>query len=404
VTRARGYLRELGVVKPRLRIRDWAREATLSVLRHPSRSFMTAIGTVLGAAAFVATLGISSTMSWQISDSFDTRRATEVRVVPDGPTAGTTWLTERNLTRLRGLHGVTAAGRRIVLPELPISRGVGDRPNQVKVIGADPGALAVMAPHLVIGRLPDTYHERNASRVILLARNVAGQLRVSQVGMAVFIGDQPYTVIGIYDAVQRRPEALLSAIVPATVGDELVAAGREADRDIIIGTAPGAAHLIAEQAPWSLRPEGPTELRAIAPPDPRTLRQEVESSVTRSSLLLSGIALAIGAASIANAATASISARTPEIGLRRAIGGRRIHIFAQLLGETTALGALGGIVGVLLGTVVTAVVSMVNRWTPVLDLRGTLVAVGITSAIGLIAGLWPALKATKIQPVAALQR
>jgi len=398
------YLRDLGIAKPRLRIRDWAREAVLSVLRYPGRSLMTAVGTVLGAAAFVATLGISSTMSWQVSDSFDTRRATEVRIVPDGPAAGTGWFAERNLMRLRGLNGVAAAGRRIVLPELPISRGIDDRPTRSKVIGADPGALAVMAPQLVIGRLPDAYHEEHHSRVILLARSIAEQLRIFQVGMAVFVDGRPFTVIGIYDDVQRRPEALLSAIVPATVGDQLLPPDQEADRDVIVGTLPGAAQLIADQAPLSLRPEAPSQLRAIAPPDPRTLRREVEGSVARSSLILSVIALAVGAASIANAATASVSARTPEIGLRRAIGGRRIHIFAQLLGETTALGVLGGTVGVLLGTVVTAVVSMINRWTPVLDLRTALVAVGITSAVGLVAGLWPALKATRIQPVAALQR
>lgn len=398
------YLRDLGIAKPRLRIRDWAREAVLSVLRYPGRSLMTAVGTVLGAAAFVATLGISSTMSWQVSDSFDTRRATEVRIVPDGPAAGTGWFAERNLMRLRGLNGVAAAGRRIVLPELPISRGIDDRPTRSKVIGADPGALAVMAPQLVIGRLPDAYHEEHHSRVILLARSIAERLRIFQVGMAVFVDGRPFTVIGIYDDVQRRPEALLSAIVPATVGDQLLPPDQEADRDVIVGTLPGAAQLIADQAPLSLRPEAPSQLRAIAPPDPRTLRREVEGSVARSSLILSVIALAVGAASIANAATASVSARTPEIGLRRAIGGRRIHIFAQLLGETTALGVLGGTVGVLLGTVVTAVVSMINRWTPVLDLRTALVAVGITSAVGLVAGLWPALKATRIQPVAALQR
>lgn len=398
------YLRNLGIARSRLRIRDWARESVLSVLRHPSRSLMTAIGTVLGAAAFVATLGISSTMSWQVSDSFDTRRATEVRIVPDGPTGGTGWLAERNLARLRDLNGVADAGRRVILPELPISRGIDDQPIQVKIIGADPGAIAVMAPHLAIGRLPDAYHEAQASPVILLARSVAEQLRIWQVGMAVFVDGRPFTVMGIYDDVQRRPEALLSAIVPATSGDQLVVPGQETNRDVVVGTAPGAAQLIAHQAPLSLRPEAPSELRAIAPPDPRTLRREVESDVAQSSLILSVIALAVGAASIANAATASISARTQEIGLRRAIGGRRVHIFAQLLGETTSLGALGGVVGVLLGTVVTAVVSVINRWTPVLDLRSTLVAVGVTTGVGLLAGLWPAIKATKIQPVSALQR
>ncbi|SDT74803.1 ABC transporter permease [Actinoplanes derwentensis] len=400
----KSYLRELGIARPRLRIRDWFTETVLSLLRNPGRSVMTATGTVLGAAAFVATLGISSTISWQVSDSFDVRRATEVRVVPGSPSVGTGWLDAKRLGTLRGLNGVTAAGRRILLPEMPFTRRVGDPPVAAKVIGADPGAIAVMGPRLVVGRLPDDFHERSSQRVILLAKTVADQIHIDGIGMAVFLDGRPYTVIGIFDDVERRPEALLAGIVPAGLGEGLVREGQNIERDVVISTAPGAAQLIGGQAPYALRPESAADLRSIAPPDPRTLRREVEGNVTRSSLILSGIALAIGAASIANAATASIVARTPEIGLRRAIGGRRLHIFAQLLGETTALGTLGGVLGVLLGVVVTAGVALANRWTPVLDLRYVAVAVAVTAGVGLLAGLWPAIKAARIQPVAALQR
>jgi putative ABC transport system permease protein len=173
---------------------------------------------------------------------------------------------------------------------------------------------------------------------------------------------------------------------------------------VVISTAPGAAQLIGSQAALALRPEGPDALRVIAPPDPRTLRQEIEANVAQSALLLSVIALVIGAVSIANAATASITARVPEIGLRRALGARPGHIFAQLIGETTALGGLGGAAGVLVGVAVVAVVSLANAWNPVLDVRVAALAVAASAAAGLLAGLWPAWLATRIQPVAALQR
>lgn len=107
--------------------------------------------------------------------------------------------------------------------------------------------------------------------------------------------------------------------------------------------------------------------------------------------------------SIANSATAVIQARTAEIGLRRAVGGRPVHIFAQLIGETTALGFLGGFVGVCAGVTIVAVVCLWNRWAPVLDIWVAVVAVVGSAATGLLAGLWPTRRALRVQPVSALQ-
>jgi putative ABC transport system permease protein len=172
---------------------------------------------------------------------------------------------------------------------------------------------------------------------------------------------------------------------------------------VIIKTAPGAAQLIGSQAALALLPTAPSELAAIAPPDPKTLRREIEGNVTRLSLILSVVALAIGTISIGNAATAGIAARTPEIGLRRAVGAKPLHVFVQLLGETTMLGALGGFIGAVTGVVVTVSVAVINRWTPVIDLRAALLASAGGAVAGLLAGLLPALRAMRIQPVAALQ-
>ncbi len=377
----------------------------LSVSRHVGRSLVTTVGSVLGAAAFVATLGISTTIGQQVSDSFDVRRATEVRVVAEQKDIGQAWLADNRMAQLRGLNGVAAAGRRTMVGQFPIRRGLGAVAAPVEVIGADPGAVKVMDPHFVIGRTFDAFHEDREVPVVLLSIRVAGHLGVSRVGVAVFIGDRPFTVMGIFDDVARRPEALLAAVVPATVADSFgLIGGATAERDVVIATAPGAAQLIGQQAPFALYPEDHEASQSIAPPDPRTLRREVEASVTRSSLILSLVALVIGAISIANSATAAIAARVPEIGLRRAVGARPAHIFAQLLGETTSLGALGGVVGFIVGIGATIVISLINRWSPVLDVRTALVAAAASAGFGLLAGLLPAVRAMGIQPVAALQR
>lgn len=400
----RQALAQLGIGHARLRPKDWLHEAWVSVSRHAGRSLMTAIGTVLGAAAFVATLGIGSTMGQQVSDSFDARRATEVRVIPVDQTLEGSWQSEDRIERLRRLNGVTAAGRRLSLGEQPVKRVLSATGRSTQLTGADPGALAVIGPRLVLGRSFDDFHEKRKVPVIMLASSVAEQLGVTRVGVAVFIGDRPFAVVGIFDDVTRRPEVLLAAVVPASVAESLADPRTPPERDVLISVTPGAAQLIGAQAPYALRPESPTALRAIAPVDPKTLRREIEGNVTRSSLILSIAALIIGAISIANSATASIAVRVPELGLRRAIGARPWHIFAQLIGETTAVGALGGVVGVLVGITTIAGVALTNAWTPVLDLRLALLATAASAAMGLVAGLVPAARAMRIQPVAALQR
>jgi putative ABC transport system permease protein len=398
---------ELGIALPRLRTLDLVREAGLSVLRHPGRSVVTVIGTILGAAAYVSTLGLGATMNGQVSSAFDARRATEVIVQPEDAGLDPAW-TDGGPERLRRLNGVVHAGRRITTSEQQLRRTIDtSEPGvPVPVIGTDADALRVIDPSLTDGRLFDQFQDSHHTPVVLLSSPVASELGVNRIGTAVFINGRPFTVMGIYDNVSRRDEAMAAVIVPYTVGESVAAdaGGTPPTRDILIETRPGAAQMIGGQAALAVRPEAPEDVRAIAPPDPRTLRHEIEGDLTRSTMILSLVALVIGTVSIGNAATAAIAARVSEIGLRRAVGARPRHVFLQLVTETSILGALGGATGVLLGVLTVSTVALVNAWTPAIDLRSTLVACGATTAAGLLAGLIPASRAVRIAPVQALQR
>ncbi|MCD0453105.1 ABC transporter permease [Actinocorallia sp. API 0066] len=395
---------------PRLRLVDVLAESALSVVRHPGRSLVTALGAVLGAAAFVSVLGLSSTLGSQVSDAFDARRATEVVVNADadGPATDAAWQGGPALKRLTRLNGVTAAGARVRVPGQEVRRAAAFTATTVTapVVGLDPASLGVVGPRLVAGRAFDRFHEDNAVPVVMLPRTVADALGIARTGVAVFIADRAYTVIGVFDDVARQPDTLTAVVMPfATV--QPLAEGDVSDqvkRSVLVETSPGAARLVASQAPLALRPEGPDGLQAVAPADPQTLRREVEGEVTRFALLVSGVALVIGAVSIGNAATAGLAVRVSEIGLRRAVGGRPVHIFVQLVGETTVLGGFGGVLGALLGVVTTGAVSLYNGWVPVLDLRVAVLASLGGAAAGLAAGFVPALRATRLQPVNALHR
>lgn len=394
--------------RTRLGLIDVAREAWYSLARSPARSLFTAMGMLLGTAAFIVTLGMTATLSNQVSASFDLRRATTVVVdsAPEGSDAPATetWASAAALERARTLAGVEAIGTRIVFPDQPLKRStleISALTTDVYLMDTD--TLEASTLNLTSGRAFDPGHVRRADTVVLLSKSIAEQLGGTAPGSAVILGKQPMSVIGIYDDAERGSEVLGGIIIPTTVGDRIGDTSLAAAQVLVKATA-GAATQVGRQIPMALTPEGTILLKVLAPPDLSTLRQEVEGNITSLSLLLSGITLLIGTFSIGTASTSAIVLRTQEIGLRRALGARGRHIFIQLLGETTVLGILGGALGSFLGLVALITISLANKWVPVIDLTIVSLAIFGSGVAGCLAGIMPARMATRIEPADALTR
>jgi predicted lysophospholipase L1 biosynthesis ABC-type transport system permease subunit len=242
-----------------------------------------------------------------------------------------------------------------------------------------------------------------ADRVAVLGRNAAARLNIDRVDQqpAIFLGDRLYLVIGILDRVERQPSLLGSMVMPE--GTAVREYGLPASGLAQIETRVGAVPLIARQAPIALNPSAWRELKVAAPPDPRELKGAIRNDLNALFVLLGGVSLLVGAIGIANVTLVSVLERVGEIGLRRALGAARRHIAAQFLLESTAMGALGGIAGASIGTLVVVGISATRTWTPVLDPRFPLAAPLLGAVIGLVSGTYPALRAARMEPVDALR-
>ena len=406
-------LADHGVAATSLAWRDLGSESIAGLASRPGRTLLTVLGTVLGISALVATVGIAQTAGNRIVGSFSELEATSVVVSNEQSFwgSGTRTPFPRDVEdRIGRLNGVTAVG---VMGPVAVGDNLAsavqlDDPSglnefQIDVFAASPGLLAAVKGELRMGRWFDSGHEARADDVVVLGPAAAQRLNIFRVDQqpVIFLGETPFVVMGILRDVARQPELLDAIIMPESTARNHF--DYTSSSTVQIDVAIGAAELIGAQAPIALNPDDPTVYRVRVPPSANSLRNQVEGDVNSLFLILGGVSLLVGAIGIANVTLVSVLERVGEIGLRRAVGARRRHIATQFLVESTAMGLVGGIIGATLGILVIVIISATREWTPVLSPLIPVVAPLLGAATGLLAGIYPSLRAASLEPVDALR-
>ncbi len=408
--------------RSKLRITDALSEAATATIGRPLRTVLTGLGTILGVAAVIGTLGIVNTAKHQISSSFNAITSTQVTVSNLG-VASIPLHSERSVLAINGVAdaGISWKVRdQVAVSSNPNPTLAGQYAQSMALYAATPSGMHVTGAEVLQGRTFDAGNEQRKDRVAVLGVVAAKALNITSTinQPAVYIEGISFSVIGIVDGLARQPGALTGVIIPASTA-ELLAPLQQAPRSqnsaassavnghgpvLFVRTKLGAAQVVGRQLDYTVAPTHPNDMSVSVPPDPATLRQDVESTAGVLVLLLAGLSILIGMVTIANTTLLAVIARTPEIGLRRAIGARPRHIAATTLLEAGIIGGAGGTIGAAIGVFATTGVALANTWTAVLDPLTLALAPIVGVIAGILAGVYPAIRATRIEPATALQR
>ena len=411
---------------PRLTTRDAAAEAVAGIVQRPGRAVLTMLGTVLGVGAFVAVLGLTATGAGQISRQFTVLEDTTVTVEDNGPVNNVAALGTNPAIGFPAdadavadhINGVAGAGVwwPVSLPEGTSFTGSlalsATASQTVNLLAASPGAVRAMGLTLVAGSPLSRYENDTRQHVVMIDTTTAASLGISPARLAshpaVFVDGIAYTVVGVYSSAQRVVTAESAMLIPeqtalADYGNPEPGIGNQEEAQMVVATRIGAAQAVARQIAAAELPADPSRLVVTSPSNPQTLQGEVNGDLAGLFLILALVSLLIGAVGIANTTLVAVLERTEEIGLRRAVGARPRHIAAQFLAESTALGTLGGLVGTCIGVGTVVIFAAAKDWTAILNPAYTLPAPLIGSVVGLLAGAYPALRAARTSPLAALR-
>lgn len=404
------------------------KEAWDATVHRVRRNIFTMLGVVLGIASLVLTVGLTATISGQLADSFDIFRAKHLTISSTRTESMSraellSLAASENYRRVNQLNGVTGTALVDQLDEsADIQRGpdnFGERGANVTatVLAATPSIFSVQGHDLVWGRTFDEGHVERNDKVVVLSESVMRQLALPySPGVTVYIHDEPYTVIGVvrenpsltlsygsvYLPLGAKPGADVEEAQPAAGGGAAAVQTGKRSAQIVVSTVAGAANQIAEEAPYALSPERPALYSVSVPPEPKTLREAVDQQQRTMLLAMSVITLVIGAMGIMNTFLVAVMERRREVGLRLAIGMRPSGILLQFSAEALLTGILGAVAGIVLAVNGISIVSLLNRWTPIISADTILLGLGAGALVGVLAGLYPAAKASRIDPAQTL--
>lgn len=289
------------------------------------------------------------------------------------------------------------------------------RTGTLAIWGADDRFMDIQGGTLTAGRFFTRAERRRGAAVTVVDEEVARRLfgQLDPVGRTVEVGGRPLRVVGVYrkpDNIFEPPGVELGGIVPYLLTKRSYRFDETRQQFIVVGPRPGVSveraqdlATVAIRRVRGLRPSQDNDFEIITQEQILTAFTQLTSAFFLVMIALSSVALLVGGIGVMAIMMVSVTDRTSEIGLRKALGATRAEIMWQFLVEAATVTIIGGIMGVIIGLGAGAFLKQLLEYESGTPLWSALLALAVSGGVGLVFGLYPASRAARLDPVEALR-
>ncbi len=405
-----------------------------NLLLHKLRSFLTMLGVVFGVGSVVAMLSVGEGASKEALAEIRKLGSTNIIISSIKPAEDEATSSMRSMMSVFGLtyedHRRLATSFANVRQTAPVKLTRKDcrlreRSMELRVVGTTPEWFDLVPREVLAGRVLLPADERNQAPVAILTEFGARKLLATEgtIGQTLRVGGSEFEIIGIIRNESGQagniqiPDQDVDIYIPLEVsrryfGDifsRMTSGSFQRERvelHQIIIQADQTEHVEAVAAGVERMLEKFHKKKEYIVSVPLALLKQAQATKRTFNIVLgsiAGISLLVGGIGIMNIMLASVTERTREIGIRRAIGAKRRQIVYQFLIETVVLSMAGGLVGLGIGVLIPLLITHFSEMPTVITVNGILLPLFISMATGILFGLYPAVHAAKVDPIVALR-
>ncbi len=394
-----------------------------TVVANKLRSFLTALGIVIGVMAVIGMMSIISALEAHMKNALS-EVSGNVFWVQKYPAVQMGRLDKKYRNRkditfeqVRRLKEIGSKNIETISPDIsiwgrPIKHGDESTTPNVATIGSDENWVSVNSNFIDEGRFLTGNDVRHSRQVVVLGKDVQEKLFPFSypIGKDVKIGNKRFQVIGV---LEERGEVFGQSqdnrvIIPYTTFTKIygqhrsVSIGIKAkDEESIMAAMDDTESLL--RTIRKVKPGEETDFEIVTQDSIMDTLKSLTGFVFIAAVIICGISLLVGGIGIMNIMLVAVTERTREIGIRKAVGAKKSHIMHQFLIEAVGICLFGGAIGVLLGVGIGLIISAALNLSPTIPLWSIALGLGFSVTVGLVFGVYPAMKAAKLDPIEALR-
>lgn len=400
-------------------------EESVSVLKtHKLRTALSALGIIIGIGSVIALMTLGQASQQSVTQRIQSLGANLLTVTSGSPSApshmgflrssgsGGTTLTYEDALALEQSQRITTIGKVAAIYAANAQVSHGSNNDSIQITGVTKDYFELRNIELILGQLISEQDNQLVRKSAVVSEGVVEELLEdvpNPIGQTLRINGTTFTIVGVVEGPSSFVQSSNAIYIPLFTAQRVLFGVNHVSFIYVGALNENIMEEAENQVGFRL-----LELHGLSSPDDADFSissqgdiLETVSEVTQTfTILLTGIAaisLIVGGIGIMNIMLVTVTERTREIGIRKALGAKRKVIITQFLIESVLLTIAGGAIGVLLGLGISFVLTRMMSLPPTVSGSAILLAVGVSCIIGIVFGIYPARKASKLQPIEALR-